>query len=61
VTDQMTLVRAVRAARRGRDAADEKLRDTIRAAHAVGVSLREIAGAAGVSHEQVRRILRADP
>lgn len=33
------------------------LEDAIREAHASGASLRAIAQAAGVSHEQVRRVL----
>jgi hypothetical protein len=37
----------------------EALEAAIRVAHAEGASLRAIATAAGVSHEQVRRILGA--
>lgn len=35
----------------------ERLEDAIREAHASGEALRKIAEAAGVSHEQVRRVL----
>lgn len=38
----------------------ERLEHKIREAHAAGESSRKIAGAAGVSHTQVQRILRAD-
>jgi len=38
--------------------ARERLLETIRAAHASGESLRKIAAAANLSHEQVRRIVR---
>ncbi len=37
------------------------LERAIREAHEEGASLRAIADAAGVSHEQVRRIIRAAP
>jgi hypothetical protein len=37
--------------------AREKLELAMRAAHENGVALRKIAAAAGVSHEQVRRVL----
>lgn len=36
------------------------LNGAILQAHAKGASLREIAKAAGVSHEQVRRLIRSD-
>lgn len=37
------------------------LSDSIRGAHAAGVSLRDIANAAGVSHETVRRVIQSRP
>ena len=40
--------------------AHDQLHATIRSAHREGVSLRKIAEAAGVSHEQVRRIVGKD-
>lgn len=40
--------------------AHDQLAATIRAAHREGSSLRKIAEAAGVSHEQVRRLIHAD-
>jgi hypothetical protein len=40
--------------------ARDKLETAMREAHAAGVSLRDIAAAAGVSHEQVRRMISAD-
>lgn len=48
-----------RAAARAADAR-EGLEAAIRAAHADGESLRKIADIAGVSHEQVRRVVRAE-
>ena len=40
--------------------AREEFETAIRAAHANGAALRTIAEAAGVSHEQVRRMIRTD-
>lgn len=40
--------------------ARRKLEDAIRAARSAGVALRVVADAAGVSHEQVRRIADED-
>jgi hypothetical protein len=42
-------------------AAQEVQRDAMRTASDSGASLREIAGEAGLSHEQVRRIVRDRP
>jgi len=39
-------------------AAQREVVDAIRAARATGMTLREIADRAGVSHEQIRRITR---
>lgn len=38
----------------------EQLKDAIRDAHADGHALRKIANVAGLSHEQVRRIVSRD-
>lgn len=42
---------------RNADYARQEVERAIRIAHAAGASLRDIAKAAGISHEQVRRIL----
>ena len=41
-------------------AAEDAQREAIRAANEAGASLRQIATAAGLSHEQVRRILQGE-
>ena len=53
----MTALHKVERAAAKAAAAREGLEDTIREAHASGAPLRAIAQAAGVSHEQVRRVL----
>jgi predicted transcriptional regulator len=54
-------LRAVAAASDQLHAAEHAQRDAIRAAHDAGASLRQIATEAVLSHEQVRRIVQADP
>ena len=56
MTNQQT--RMVERAAAKAAAAHAALVQAIREAHAEGESLRSIAEAAGVSHEQVRRLLR---
>ena len=41
-------------------AVEDAQREAIRAAHEAGVSLRQIASEAGLSHEQVRRIVQGE-
>lgn len=53
----MNLLPIVRAASEVENA-QTVLRDAIRLAHKQGHSLREIAKAANISHEQVRRLIR---
>jgi hypothetical protein len=54
---QQKALRAVAAKANRLHAAEDAQREAIRTAHGAGVSLREIAAAAGLSHEQVRRIV----
>lgn len=51
-------VKRVRIAARNLDEAQSFFQVQVQDAHAKGLSLRAIAAAAGVSHEQVRRIVR---
>lgn len=53
----MTELQKVRKAAAKVAASREKLEAAMREAHASGQALRKIAEAAGVSHEQVRRVL----
>ena len=55
----MSALKAIEQAAAKAAASREALETAIRAAHAEGASLRAIAAAANVSHEQVRRILGA--
>jgi hypothetical protein len=52
------LLRRVEGAARRQAVARQSLEESVRAAAFAGLSLRDIAAAAGVSHEQVRRILQ---
>jgi hypothetical protein len=54
-------LRAVAATSDRLHAAEHAQRDAIRAAYDAGASLRRIATEAVLSHEQVRRIVQADP
>jgi predicted transcriptional regulator len=53
-------LRAVRVTAGRLHAAEDAQREAIRAANEAGSSLRQIATAAGLSHEQVRRIVQGD-
>ena len=51
------LLAMVRSAAHERERSDREWREAIVAAHALGLSYRAIAGAAGVSHQRVAQIV----
>jgi len=58
VAEAKTQIAKVRRAAARVERAKTELELRIREAHDAGASLREIAAAANVSHEQIRRVLR---